>query len=51
VLACGGTSLPVKGSKKKSESVWKERNAGIPLSSGGGVSRMFPTPVWQQNRA
>jgi kumamolisin len=50
VLAVGGTTIPRKGTKKP-DVAWKEGdglrsdNGG---STGGGVSAVFPRPVWQQ---
>jgi kumamolisin len=46
-LACGGTSLQVKGTTIVSETVW---NDGNPASGagGGGVSTFFALPSWQQ---
>ena len=48
VLACGGTKLEGSGSTITSEVVWNEltNNEG---ATGGGVSTVFPLPVWQQN--
>ena len=48
VLACGGTSLQADAGtgKVRSEVVW---NNGPGLgATGGGVSRAFPLPTWQQ---
>ena len=47
-LACGGTSLradPVSG-VISSETVWNSERSG---ATGGGVSEVFPVPVWQSN--
>ncbi|HEX7908191.1 MAG TPA: S53 family peptidase, partial [Paraburkholderia sp.] len=46
VLACGGTSLTASGSSISHEVVWTDGAQGG--ASGGGVSRAFPVPVWQQ---
>src|SRR6202041_3976365 len=44
-LACGGTSLKASLSAIDSEVVWNDgANGG---ASGGGVSTVFATPVWQ----
>ena len=45
-LACGGTSVQSAGGKITSEVVWNDgANGG---AGGGGVSNVFPLPVWQQ---
>lgn len=45
-LACGGTSLRASGGSIASEAVWNDgANGG---ASGGGVSRFFALPSWQQ---
>jgi len=41
-LGCGGTSLRVSGTKIRSEVVWEDH-------SGGGVSRIFDPPSYQEN--
>ncbi len=48
VLACGGTKLVANGTTITSEVVWNEiaANEG---ATGGGVSAIFPLPVWQNN--
>jgi kumamolisin len=48
VLACGGTKLDADGATIVSEVVWNElaNNEG---ATGGGVSNVFPLPVWQAN--
>ncbi|SMG57646.1 S53 family peptidase [Paraburkholderia susongensis] len=46
VLACGGTSLTASGSSITREVVWNDGQQGG--ASGGGVSRAFPVPAWQQ---
>ncbi|MGA7156786.1 MAG: S53 family peptidase [Acidobacteriaceae bacterium] len=48
VLACGGTKLIGSGSTITSEVVWNEL-ADDEGATGGGVSALFPLPVWQQN--
>ena len=48
VLACGGTKLSGSGSTISSEVVWNEL-ANDEGATGGGVSTLFPLPVWQQN--
>jgi len=47
VLACGGTTLVGSGSTITSEVVWNELAIGEG-ATGGGVSAVFPLPVWQQ---
>jgi kumamolisin len=48
VTGCGGTMLTAAGSAITNEQVWNEltNNEG---ATGGGVSQIFPLPVWQQN--
>ncbi|CAE6792594.1 protease pro-enzyme activation domain-containing protein [Paraburkholderia domus] len=46
VLACGGTNLSASGTSISHEVVWNDGAQGG--ASGGGVSRTFPVPVWQQ---
>ncbi len=48
VLACGGTKLLASGTTITSEVVWNEiaANEG---ATGGGVSAIFPLPIWQNN--
>ncbi|MGA8937813.1 MAG: S53 family peptidase [Acidobacteriaceae bacterium] len=48
VVACGGTTLSGSGSTISSEVVWNELAIGEG-ATGGGVSTLFPLPVWQQN--
>jgi kumamolisin len=45
VLACGGTSLKVSGNEIRSETVWNDGAQGG--AGGGGVSRVFALPTWQ----
>jgi kumamolisin len=47
VLGCGGTHLLLDGAEG-AESAWRERVAGIELSSGGGASAIFGMPHWQR---
>jgi kumamolisin len=47
-LGCGGTTLKVSGSKIEAEVVWNAVFDGSRGATGGGVSRMFATPCWQQ---
>jgi kumamolisin len=47
VLACGGTDLVL--APEESETVWSESAGKISLSSGGGCSRLFETPWWQDS--
>lgn len=46
VLACGGTKLDAQGATIISEVVWNE-DASDDGATGGGVSTVFPLPVWQ----
>ncbi len=46
VLACGGTRLSAAGQTITGEVVWNDGAAGG--ASGGGVSRAFAVPSWQQ---
>ena len=48
VLACGGTTLRGSGAAIASEVVWNELAIGEG-ATGGGVSAVFPLPVWQQS--
>jgi subtilase family serine protease len=45
VLACGGTHLTATAGAIGAETVWNDGDRG---ATGGGVSRIFPTPDWQQ---
>jgi kumamolisin len=48
VLACGGTSLDF--SQPAKETVWNEEPVPqVKLASGGGVSRLFGLPSWQDS--
>ncbi|MCL6488381.1 MAG: S53 family peptidase [Alicyclobacillus mali] len=47
VLACGGTRLVASGDRIEQETVWNDGPDGG--STGGGVSRIFPLPSWQEN--
>lgn len=44
-LGCGGTSLHASGGTITSETVWNDASG----AGGGGVSAVFPLPVWQQH--
>ncbi|WGS53682.1 S53 family peptidase [Paraburkholderia sp. D15] len=46
VLACGGTNLTASGSAITREVVWNDGEQGG--ATGGGVSKAFPVPAWQQ---
>jgi kumamolisin len=46
VLGCGGTRLLALGDQIVSETVW---NDGPGSATGGGISRLFPVPIWQQH--
>jgi kumamolisin len=48
-LGCGGTTLKVAGSKVEAEVVWNSVFDGMRGASGGGVSRIFARPSWQQD--
>ena len=47
VLACGGTSLQLSGTRISSETVWNDGAGGG--ATGGGVSDVFALPAWQQS--
>ncbi|HEX2712038.1 MAG TPA: S53 family peptidase [Candidatus Acidoferrales bacterium] len=47
VTGCGGTKLLASGSTITDEEVWNEL-AQQQGATGGGVSRVFPLPSWQQ---
>ena len=47
VLACGGTNLQGSGSTIMDEIVWNAQPQGG--ATGGGVSDVFPLPIWQAN--
>ena len=47
VLACGGTSLKLSGTKIASETVWNDGASGG--ATGGGVSNVFDLPAYQKN--
>jgi len=47
-LACGGTSLELKGQSISSEVVWNDLSSGGG-ATGGGVSGTFPLPSYQDN--
>ena len=44
-LGCGGTKLQASDGDIVSETVWNDSQGG---ATGGGVSRDFPLPSWQQ---
>jgi kumamolisin len=46
-LACGGTSLRAADDAVQSETVWNDGTQGG--ATGGGVSRVFALPSWQQS--
>ncbi|HSM07361.1 MAG TPA: S53 family peptidase [Longimicrobiales bacterium] len=48
-LACGGTMFR-HGELGAPEEVWAEKVQGVPMSSGGGFSRLFGCPDWQRVR-
>lgn len=45
VLACGGTELPIAGTRITRERVW---NAAQDRLTGGGFSTRHPLPAWQR---
>ncbi len=45
-LACGGTSLRATKTVITSETVWNDGSGGG--ATGGGVSDVFPMPIWQK---
>ncbi len=48
VLACGGTTLDAASATGRiSETVWNDGSQGG--ATGGGVSGVFPVPVWQRH--
>ena len=47
-LSCGGTTLKVSGSEIETEVVWNSAFGHMRGATGGGVSRLFPCPYWQQ---
>src|SRR6266480_4781143 len=48
ILACGGTTLDATGNQIKDEEAWNELATGGG-ATGGGVSKVFALPSWQQN--
>ena len=46
VLGCGGTRIQVSGNAITSEVAWNDGNQGG--AGGGGVSRRYPVPAYQQ---
>jgi len=48
VLGCGGTTLAASNGQRRSEVVWNDQASGGG-ASGGGISTVFPLPVWQAN--
>lgn len=46
--ACGGTTSKPSKSKIREEVVWNSSRYGFKGISGGGISRKFPIPSWQQ---
>jgi len=48
-LACGGTSGKLTSAGFSEEVVWNATHFGFKGASGGGVSRQFPLPAWQQD--
>jgi kumamolisin len=48
-LGCGGTTLNFDGKKIESEIVWNSVFDGMHGATGGGVSRIFDRPHWQDD--
>jgi kumamolisin len=48
VLGCGGSTVETVHGEKFQESAWNCTLHGMHGATGGGVSRIFETPVWQQ---
>lgn len=48
-LGCGGTTLKVSGSQIEAEVVWNSTFGTMRGATGGGVSRIFRRPYWQQS--
>jgi kumamolisin len=47
-LACGGTTGEIIANEMREEVVWNASHFGIKGASGGGISRRFQIPDWQQ---
>ncbi len=50
VIACGGTTLSSLGASIVAETVWNT-SADMGQTTGGGISRLFPVPPWQEHVA
>ena len=50
VIACGGTTLGSLGASIVAETVWNT-SADMGQTTGGGISRLFPVPSWQEHVA
>ncbi len=48
VLSCGGSTVHAAGGETLQESAWNCTLHGMRGATGGGVSRSFETPPWQQ---
>jgi kumamolisin len=49
VLSCGGSSVHTTNGEEVRESAWNCTLHGMHCATGGGVSRIFETPHWQQD--
>lgn len=47
-LGCGGTNAEITGATLVKESAWNHNHHGFKGATGGGVSRKFSIPRWQQ---
>ena len=48
VLSCGGSSVQIVEGERVRESAWNCSVHGMDCATGGGVSRIFGTPGWQE---
>jgi kumamolisin len=48
VLGCGGTTPRLSGMKVRSETAWNSTYFGLWGATGGGASRHFSRPPWQE---
>lgn len=47
VLACGGTKLDIRSNSRSRETVWNDSKVSG-VASGGGISRLFGLPAFQE---